>query len=97
MKLPGRVRVYNCPRQWAGLAATEDAMVTASSYTMNGSPQLCAYCRRPFPVVEERREAFHCRKSSAYFCDSGCARQYREAMPAHRELVSAHAGGRRAA
>ena len=72
-------------------------MVTASIYTMRGSPQLCAYCRRPFPLVEERREAFHCRISGAYFCDSGCARQYRDAMPAYRELVPAQAGGRRAA
>ena len=56
-------------------------MVTGSSYTMSGSPQLCAYCHRTFPVVEERREAFHCRTTSAYFCDSDCAQRYRQAVP----------------
>ena len=53
-------------------------MLTRSSYTLNGSPQLCAFCRRPFPCVEDRREAFHCRTSGRYFCDAACARSYRE-------------------
>ena len=33
-------------------------MLTWSSYTLSGSPQQCAFCRRPFPSIEGRREAF---------------------------------------
>ena len=57
-------------------------MLTYSRYTLSDSPQLCAFCRRPFPLVDERREAFHCRQTGAYFCDRHCARSYRDAAPA---------------
>jgi hypothetical protein len=48
-------------------------MLTSSSYCLSGSPQLCAFCRRPFPFVEGRREAFHSRAAHDYFCDAECA------------------------
>ena len=48
-------------------------MLTWSSYTLSGSPQLCAFCRRPFPFVDGRREAFHSRTVGGYFCDAACA------------------------
>ena len=44
-------------------------MLTWSSYTLSGSPQQCAFCRRPFPSIEGRREAFHSRAANGYFCD----------------------------
>jgi hypothetical protein len=57
-------------------------MLTYSRYALSGSPQVCAFCRRPFPTVDDRREAFHCRQTGEYFCDHRCARRFGEAAPA---------------
>ncbi|HML12677.1 MAG TPA: hypothetical protein VK456_05190 [Xanthobacteraceae bacterium] len=79
MKLPGTERVYvsNLPTA-SQTGATEDEMLTCSSYALSGSPQLCAFCRRPFPSVEERREAFHSKAARGYFCDARCAQRFIE-------------------
>ena len=64
-------------------------MLTHSRYTLSGSPQRCAFCRQAFPLVEERREAFRCGKTGAYFCDSDCAWCYRETASDGAELKAA--------
>jgi ribosomal protein L34E len=64
-------------------------MLTWSSYTLSGSPQQCAFCRRPFPSVEDRREAFHSRAAGGYFCAAECARRLIEATAEHPERRAA--------
>jgi hypothetical protein len=64
-------------------------MLTCSSYALSGSPQLCAFCRRPFPFVEERREAFHSRAAGGYFCDAQCAQRYIETNTEHSQRRAA--------
>ena len=64
-------------------------MLTWSSYTLSGSPQQCAFCRRPFPAVDGRREAFHSRAAGGYFCDAGCARSFIDAPAEHPERRAA--------
>ena len=71
------------------MGATEEEMLTWSSYTLSGSPQLCAFCRRPFPFVEDRREAFHSKAAGGYFCDAGCAQRLIEARAEHPERRAA--------
>jgi hypothetical protein len=90
MKLPGPARVYTITAcDFFPIGATEEEMLTCSSYTLSGSPQLCAFCRRPFPSVEERREAFHSRAARGYFCDAECARRFIEATAEHPERRAA--------
>jgi hypothetical protein len=72
-------------------AATEEEMLTSSSYTLSGSPQSCAYCHRPFPSVDGHRQAFHGRAAPGYFCDAQCA----EALLVAQVALSG--SGRRAA
>ena len=80
MKLPGAARVYRITAcDFFPIGATEEEMLTCSSYTLSGSPQLCAFCRRPFPSIEERREAFHSNAAGGYFCNTECARRFIEA------------------
>jgi hypothetical protein len=78
MKLPrpGRVYMGNPPTASSKIGVTEEEMLTWSSYTLSGSPQQCAFCRRPFPAVDGRREAFHSRAAGGYFCDAECARSF---------------------
>jgi hypothetical protein len=71
------------------MGATEEEMLTWSSYTLSGSPQLCAFCRRPFPSIEGRREAFHSRAAGGYFCDADCAQRSIEVTAEHPERRAA--------
>jgi hypothetical protein len=64
-------------------------MLTCSSYTLSGSPQQCAFCRRPFPSIEGRREAFHSRAAGGYFCDAACAQGFIQASVEHPERRAA--------
>jgi hypothetical protein len=61
------------------LSATAEEMFTCSSYCLSGSPQVCAFCRRPFPFADGRREAFHSLAARGYFCDARCARDFLDA------------------
>ena len=54
-------------------------MLTCSAHTLSGSPQQCAFCRRPFPSIDGRREAFHSRAAGGYFCDADCTQGFIEA------------------
>jgi hypothetical protein len=67
----------NPPTASSKIGVTEEEMLTWSSYTLSGSPQQCAFCRRPFPSIEGRREAFHSR-AGGYFCDADCAQGFIE-------------------
>lgn len=71
------------------MGLTEEEMLTSSSYTMSGSPQLCAFCRRPFPSVDGRREAFHSRAAGDYFCDAACAQGFIQTTTEHPERRAA--------
>jgi hypothetical protein len=64
-------------------------MLTCSSYYLSGSPQLCAFCRQPFPFVEGRREALHSRAARDYFCDADCAEGFLAARAAPFERRAA--------
>jgi hypothetical protein len=68
----------NPPTASFKIGVTEEEMLTWSSYTLSGSPQQCAFCRRPFPSIEGRREAFHSRAAAGYFCDADCAQGFIE-------------------
>jgi hypothetical protein len=90
MKLPGPGGVYVATAYgFFQIGVTEEEMLTWSSYTLSGSPQLCAFCRRPFPSVEGHREAFHSRAAGGYFCDAECARRSIEATAEHPERRAA--------
>jgi hypothetical protein len=91
MKLPGAECVLygNPPTVSPRQGVTEEEMLTWSSYTLSGSPQLCAFCRRPFPSIDGHREAFHSRAAGGYFCDAECARRFIEAMAEHPERRAA--------
>ena len=91
MKLPGLGRVYMGKSAYGffRIGVTEEEMLTWSSYTLSGSPQQCAFCRRPFPSVEGRREAFHSRAAGDYFCDSECAHRFIQVTAEHTERRAA--------
>jgi hypothetical protein len=71
------------------MGVTEEEMLTWSSYTLSGSPQLCASCRRAFPSVDGHREAFRSRAAGGYFCDAECAHRFIEATAEHPERRAA--------
>jgi len=85
-----RARLYGQPAyDFFQIGVTEEEMLTWSSYTLSGSPQLCAFCHRPFPSIEGRREAFHSRAAGGYFCDAECARRFIEVTAEHPERRAA--------
>jgi hypothetical protein len=87
---PPRPRLYGQPAYGVfQIGVTEEEMLTWSSYTLSGSPQQCAFCRRPFPAVDGRREAFHSRAAGGYFCDAECARSFVAAAAEHPERRAA--------
>jgi len=90
MKLPrlGRVYIGKPAYGFFQIGVTEEEMLTWSSYTLSGSPQQCAFCRRPFPSIEGRREAFHSR-AGGYFCDAECAQRLVDVMAEHPERRAA--------
>ena len=54
-----------------------------SRFLDGGAPSTCAFCRQPFPQVENRIEAFR-GKDDRYYCDALCAEDAHQAPAARR-------------
>jgi hypothetical protein len=64
-------------------------MLRKSQWQVNGEPTTCKFCSKPFPIRENRAEAYHVR-TAGYFCDAACAQ-------AHLDSERAKSKRRRAA
>jgi hypothetical protein len=65
-------------RSWQPVVLEGTIMLRKSQWQVNGEPTTCKSCNQPFPVRENRTEAYHVREAG-YFCDAACAQARLEA------------------
>ena len=73
-----RTPALSAPRSWQPAVLEGTIMLRKSQWQVNGEPTTCRACNQPFPVRENRAEAYHVKKTG-YFCDTVCAEDYLEA------------------
>jgi len=69
------IPALSASRSWQPVVLEGSIVLRRSQWQINGEPTECRFCNQPFPIRENRAEAYHVQKAG-YFCDTGCAEAY---------------------